>query len=55
MATWWLELEAKQRGIHIRHELNDTEKRIGDRRLPVDGFHGPTGTVLVSWVFLART
>ena len=45
MATGWLEWEAKQRGIYIRHELNSTEKRIGERRLPVDGFHGPTKTV----------
>ncbi|KAL9961203.1 hypothetical protein ACROYT_G030104 [Oculina patagonica] len=45
MATGWLEWEAKQRGIYIRHELNSTEKRIGERRLPVDGFHGPTKSV----------
>ena len=45
MATEWLEWEAKQRKIYIRHELKSTEKRIGDKRLPVDGFHGPTQTV----------
>ena len=45
MATKWLEWEAHQRGIHIRHGINSTEKRIGDRRLPVDGYHGPTQTV----------
>ena len=25
--------------------MNNTEKRIGERRLPVDGFHGPSQTV----------
>ena len=45
MAEKWLEWEAYQRGIRIRHQINDTEKRIGERRLPVDGFHGPTQTV----------
>ncbi|XP_031574896.1 uncharacterized protein LOC116308572 [Actinia tenebrosa] len=45
MATEWLEWEAETRGIHIRHQVNDTEKRIGARRLPVDGFHGPSQTV----------
>ncbi|KAK3705281.1 hypothetical protein QZH41_008170 [Actinostola sp. cb2023] len=45
MATEWLEREAEQRKITIRHQVNDTEKRIGERRLPVDGFHGPSQTV----------
>ena len=45
MATKWLEWEAHSRNIHIRHEMNNTEKRIGDRGLPVDGFHGPSQTV----------
>jgi len=45
LATEWLEWEAESRGIEIRHQVNDTEKRIGDRRLPVDGFHGPSQTV----------
>ena len=30
MASEWLEWEAKQRNIQIRHRLNDREKRIGD-------------------------
>lgn len=45
MATQWLEWEARKRNITIRHNMNSTEKRIGDRRLPVDGFHGPSKTV----------
>ena len=45
LATEWLEWEAQNRGIHIRHQINATEKRIGERRLPVDGFHGPSQTV----------
>lgn len=45
MATEWLEWEAEQRGIQIRHQMNGTEKRIGDRRLPVDGFHADSNTI----------
>lgn len=42
MATKWLECEVHQGGIHIRNEINDTEKRIGEIRLPVGGFHERT-------------
>ena len=45
MAIEWLEWEAHQRRIQIRHEYNNTEKRIGSRRLPVDGFHAESQTV----------
>ncbi|KXJ22829.1 Zinc finger and SCAN domain-containing protein 22 [Exaiptasia diaphana] len=45
LATEWLEWESERRGIPIRHQVNDTEKRIGNRRLAVDGFHGPSQTV----------
>ena len=45
MATEWLEWKAHEGGIFIRHQMNNTEKRIGERRLPVDGFHGPSQTV----------
>ncbi|CAH3132563.1 unnamed protein product [Porites lobata] len=45
MATEWLEWKAHEGGIFIRHQMNNTEKRIGERRLPVDGFHGPSHTV----------
>ncbi len=38
MAVEWLEWQAYQRGVKIRHQYNNTEKRIGARRLPVDGF-----------------
>ena len=45
MATEWSEWEAEQRGIEIRHQMNGTEKRIGDRKLPVDGFHADSKTI----------
>ena len=45
MAIEWLEWVAYKERIRIRHQLNNTEKRIGDRKLPVDGFHAQTQTV----------
>ena len=45
MAIEWLEWVAYKERVHIRHQLNNTEKRIGDRKLPVDGFHAETQTV----------
>ena len=45
MAIDWLEWQAHQRGVHIRHQYNSTEKRIGSRHLPVDGFCSETHTV----------
>ncbi len=45
MAVEWLEWQAKLRGVSIRHQYNNTEKRIGARRLPVDGFSAETQTV----------
>ena len=45
MAIEWLEWVAHKEGIYIRHQLNNTEKRIGGRKLPVDGFHVQTQTV----------
>ena len=45
MAIEWLEWVAHKERIHIRHQLNNTEKRIGDRKLPVDGFHAQTQIV----------
>ncbi|KAK3736485.1 hypothetical protein QZH41_017404, partial [Actinostola sp. cb2023] len=44
MADEWWAWEENERNIHIR-QLNNTEKRIGDRRLPVDGFHSESRTV----------
>ena len=41
----WLEWQAYQRGVKIRHQYNNTEKRIGARRLPVDGFCSERQTV----------
>ena len=45
MATEWLEWKAHEGEIFIRHQMNNTEKRIGERKIPVDGFHGPSQTV----------
>ena len=36
---------AHKERIHIRHQLNNTEKRIGGRKLPVDGFNVQMQTV----------
>ena len=48
MATEWLEWEAKINNVHIDHKFNNVEKRVGARRLPVDGFCRETNTV---WQF----
>ena len=45
MATEWLEWKAHEGGIFRCHQMNNTEKRIGERKTPVDGFHGPSQTV----------
>ena len=45
IAIDWLEWESYQRGLLIRHQFNNVEKRIGPRRLPVDGFCTGTHTV----------
>ena len=45
MAIDWLEWEVKNTGQHIRHQGNDSEKFIGMKRLPVDGFCRHTNTV----------
>ena len=45
MADEWLAWEEYNRGISIRHRLNNVEKRIGRRRLPVDGFQSESSTV----------
>ena len=44
-AIEWLEWQAYQQQIKIRHGYNNTEKRIGSRHLPVDGFCPKTQTV----------
>jgi len=43
-ADEWLAWAGHQRGTTLRTRLNDTEKRLGDRQLPVDGFDPFTGT-----------
>ncbi|KAK3718952.1 hypothetical protein QZH41_005938 [Actinostola sp. cb2023] len=45
MADEWIAWEEYERNIRIRNQLNNTEKRIGERRLPVDGFHSESRTV----------
>ena len=45
MAIEWLAWVAHQDRIHIRRQLNNTGKRIGDRKLPVDGFNVESQTV----------
>ena len=45
MAIKWLEWVAHKEGIYIRHQLNSAEKRIGGRKLPVDGFNPERQTV----------
>ena len=46
MATKWLERENAKEGILIHHKMNDTEKRIGERGIPVDGSRCPSQTPL---------
>ena len=42
----WLRYEAHARGdIHIQHARNGPEVRLGVKHIPVDGFHGDSGTV----------
>ena len=41
----WLEWKAHEGGIFIRHQMINTEKRIGERKIAVDGFHRPSQTV----------
>ena len=45
LAIEWLEWVAHKEEIHIRHQLSNAEKRIGGRKLPVDGFNAQTQTV----------
>ena len=45
LADEWIGWEQNQRNIKIRHHLNNTEKTIGERKLPVDGFHAESNTV----------
>ena len=45
MAIKWLEWVAHKEHIQIRHQLNNTEKRIGHCKLPMDGFHAQTKPV----------
>ncbi|XP_071847518.1 uncharacterized protein [Apostichopus japonicus] len=42
----WLEWKAYVSDVKIRHAMNCSEKRIGLRRIPVDGYCAETNTVL---------
>ena len=44
-ADEWLAWVAHQQSVELRHRLNDTEKRLGDCQLPVDGFDTASNTV----------
>jgi hypothetical protein len=46
MAREWLEwMMSQYPGLHIRHAFNGPEKRVGARRLPVDGWDKQSNTV----------
>ena len=45
IAQEWLEFESCHRNVTIRHAGNNTEKRIGPRNIPVDGYCAETNTV----------
>ena len=45
MANDWLEFVAHKESIHIRHQLNNTEKHTGGRRLPDNGINAQTQMV----------
>ena len=44
IADEWLAWESHRRGVTLRTRLNDTEKRLGDRQVPVDGYDPSTNT-----------
>ena len=45
MAIEWLQWVAYKERIHIQHQLNNTEKSTGDRKIAVDGFNVETQNV----------
>ena len=45
MAAEWLDWVAQSIGAHIVHKFNGSEKRVGLRKIPVDGFCQETNTV----------
>lgn len=59
MAIEWLKWVAHRDRIYMRHQLNNTEKDIGDRKLPVDDLnadakgrlgHTPPQMVMATWL-----
>ena len=55
MAIEWLEWVAHKERIQIHHQLNNTEKRIGGRKQPVDGSCADANCVSVPRMLLARS
>jgi hypothetical protein len=55
MAINWLEWEALQSRQSIRHQGNDSEKLIGMKRLPVDGFCRHQHRLRIPGMSMART
>ena len=43
-ADEWLAWASHQRGVSLRSRMNEGEKRLGDRQLPVDGFDPASNT-----------
>ena len=37
-ATQWLAHIESEHGIHIQHVRNGSEHRVGDKKIPVDGY-----------------
>lgn len=48
MAIEWLKWVAYRDRIYMRHQLNNTEKDIGDRKLPVDDLNAQTQKFLLA-------
>lgn len=48
MAIEWLKWVAHRDRIYMRHQLNNTEKDIGDRKLPVDDLNAQTQKVVLA-------
>ena len=55
MVIDWLEWEALQSRQSIRHQGNNSEKFIGMKRLPVDGFCRNQHRLRILGMYLART
>ncbi|GFR89468.1 novel protein similar to DNA polymerases [Elysia marginata] len=45
LAREWLEYEAAKRGIFIEHMFNVGDRKMGEKKIPVDGYHPESKTV----------